>query len=244
MLPVWLDPSDDSQPFPHPHHALIEPNGLLAVGGNLNPRRLLNAYRQGIFPWYSAGQPILWWSPDPRLVLLPEAIRVSRSLRKTLRKGMFNVTADAAFDTVVRACAEPRRSESGTWITPEMHRAYCRLHQLGHAHSIEAWLQGELVGGLYGVGQGRIFYGESMFSYVSDASKVALVALAAQLHRWGFAIIDCQLHTDHLSRMGAVEISRTLFLQLLDRYCSYAGMTGCWQLDDDLLAGVLEYNNE
>lgn len=232
---TWLDPHNDNQPFPHPDRALTEPDGLLAAGGNLTPRRLLRAYRMGIFPWYSADQPILWWSPDPRLVLLPECLKVSRSLRKTLRKGLFAITADTAFEQVVAACAGPRQGEPSTWITSEMFRAYCRLHRLGHAHSIETWQQGELVGGLYGVSLGRVFYGESMFSWISDASKIALVALAAQLQRWEFAVIDCQVTTAHLLSMGAVDIPRSSFLQLLECYCPQPGQPGPWRLDADLL---------
>ena len=236
----WLDPRDDGQPFPPPDRALTEPDGLLAVGGSLAPRRLLRAYRQGIFPWYSIGQPILWWSPNPRLVLLPESVSVSRSLRQTLKKDRFTLTADTAFETVIAACAAPRAGqEAGTWITPEMSRAYHRLHRLGHAHSIETWHRGELVGGLYGVAVGQVFFGESMFSTMSDASKAALVMLAAQLRRWGFALIDCQVRTEHLARMGAVEIARATFLQLLDRYCSLPGRDGPWHLDDDLLTDLL-----
>ncbi|MBK7540520.1 MAG: leucyl/phenylalanyl-tRNA--protein transferase [Candidatus Competibacteraceae bacterium] len=235
----WLDPRDDSQPFPHPDRALDEPQGLLAAGGSLSPRRLLRAYRHGIFPWYSPGQPILWWSPDPRLVLFPERINVSRSLRKTLRKGTFSSTADTGFAAIMSACAAPRGPRSGTWITPEMHRAYCRLHNLGHAHSIEIWHQGELVGGLYGVAVGRVFYGESMFSLMSDASKVALALLAVQLRRWNFALIDCQVRTEHLARMGAVEIPRADFLALLQRYCPLPSPTGPWRLDTDLRTALL-----
>lgn len=235
----WLDPRNDDQPFPAPNRALTEPNGLLAGGGSLNPRRLLQAYRQGIFPWYSSGQPILWWSPNPRLVLFPEGVNLSRSLRKTLRNGPFTVTADATFGAVIDACAAPRAPGEGTWITPDMRRAYCRLHQLGHAHSIETWRQGELVGGLYGVAVGRVFYGESMFSGASNASKVALAALAAQLRRWDFALIDCQVRTDHLLRLGAVDIPRETFLQLLDRYCPLPGREGFWQLDDDWLTDLI-----
>lgn len=236
----WLDPRDDGQPFPPADRALAEPDGLLAAGGSLSPCRLLRAYRQGIFPWYSPGQPILWWSPDPRLVLFPESINLSRSLRKTLKKGWFTVTADTAFAAVIAACAGPRAGrETGTWITPEMNRAYCRLHRLGHAHSIETWREGELVGGLYGVAVGQVFFGESMFSATSDASKVALVALAAQLRRWTFALIDCQVRTEHLARMGAVDLPRATFLQLLECYCHQPGREGPWRLDDDLLADLL-----
>jgi leucyl/phenylalanyl-tRNA--protein transferase len=232
----WLDPRDDNQPFPPPDRALTEPDGLLAAGGSLSPRRLLRAYRVGIFPWYSPGQPILWWSPNPRLVLFPECVRIARSLRKTLRKGLFTVTADTAFDLVIAACAGPREGNPGTWITPEMHRAYCRLHRLGHAHSIETWREGELAGGLYGVAVGRVFFGESMFSRVSDASKVALVTLALQLRRWEFATIDCQVRTEHLSSLGAVDIPRASFLRLLERYCPLPGRDGAWRLDPDLFA--------
>lgn len=235
----WLDPHDDNQPFPQPDRALSDPDGLLAVGGSLTPRRLLRAYRLGIFPWYSPGQPILWWSPNPRLVLFPEYLNISRSLRKTLRKEWFTVTTDTDFATVISACAEPRAPDLGTWITPEMNRAYCRLHRLGHAHSVEIWHQSELVGGLYGVALGRVFYGESMFSRMSDTSKVALAVLAAQLRRWEFAVIDCQVRTDHLSRMGAVEIPRPAFLQLLERYCPLPGREGVWRLDADLLTDLL-----
>jgi len=236
----WLDPRDDGQPFPPPDRALTEPDGLLAAGGNLSPRRLLRAYRLGIFPWYSAGQPILWWSPDPRLVLFPESVNISRSLRKTLKKGGFALTSDTAFPAVIAACAAPRgRQDAGTWITPEMDRAYCRLHRLGHAHSIETWYGGELAGGLYGVAVGQVFFGESMFSARNDASKLALAALAAQLRRWAFALIDCQVRTEHLARMGAVDIPRATFLQLLERYCTLPGRDGFWRLDDDLLADLL-----
>lgn len=236
MRLTWLDPRDDSQPFPHPERALCGPHGLLAAGGSLSPRRLLRAYQLGIFPWYSPGEPILWWSPDPRMILLPERIQISRSLRKTLRKGLFSMVADQDFAATIAACAAPRGSDTSTWITPEMHRAYCRLHRLGHAHSIEIRHQEALVGGLYGVAVGRIFYGESMFSLMSDASKVALVALAIQLKRWGFTLIDCQLYTAHLARMGAIEIPRSIFLELLQRYCLLPAQPGPWQLDADLFA--------
>jgi len=234
----WLDPRDDSQPFPHPDRALREPQGLLAAGGCLNPRRLPRADRLRGFSWYSPGQPILWWSPDPRLVLFPERVRISRSLRKTLRAGRFTATADTDFAAVMTACAAPRGVDQGTWITPEMHRAYCRLHRLGHAHSLEVWHEGQLAGGLYGVAVGRVFYGESMFSLISDASKVALVLLAAQLRRWDFALIDCQVRTEHLARMGAVDISRGVFLELLQRYCPLPGQAGPWRLDSELLTEV------
>lgn len=235
----WLDPRDDEQPFPPPSRALDEPNGLLAAGGSLNPRRLLQAYRLGIFPWYSADQPILWWSPDPRLVLFPERINISRSLRKTFRKALFKVTADTDFPAVIAACAGPRLQDKGTWLTLEMQRAYCRLHRLGYAHSVEVWHQDQLVGGLYGVALGRVFFGESMFSLMSDASKVALVLLAMQLQRWQFTVIDCQVQTEHLLRMGAVEIPRVLFLELLQASCPLASHEDHWQFDADLLTQLL-----
>lgn len=230
----WLDPYDDEQAFPHPERALAEPDGLLAVGGSLTPRRLLRAYRMGIFPWYSSGQPILWWSPDPRTVIYPAQIKISRSLRKTIRQERFSVTMDTVFTTVIQRCSEPRDGEVGTWITPEMRMAYGKLHQLGYAHSVETWQASELVGGLYGVAIGQVFYGESMFSRVTDASKVALVALAMQLMDWGYALIDCQMHTSHLLSMGAEDIPRRTFLSLLNRYCPLAGHDGPWQFNSML----------
>ena len=210
-----LDPSDDGAPFPEVDQALRDPDGLLAVGGSLSTRRLLNAYRHGIFPWYSQGEPILWWSPDPRLVLFPEHLRVSRSLRKTLRRGLFRVTVDRDFRQVMRACAAPRDDGPGTWITAEMLDAYARLHDLGHAHSVEVWSDERLVGGLYGVAVGRVFFGESMFSRETDASKVALVHLVERLQAWGYHLIDCQIRTEHLIRLGAEEIPRARFVELI-----------------------------
>jgi leucyl/phenylalanyl-tRNA--protein transferase len=210
-----LDGSPPATPFPDPANAETEPNGLLAVGGDLTPRRLLQAYRAGVFPWFSEDQPILWWSPDPRMVLFPDRLRVSRSLRKVLRRGEFQVSVDQAFERVIRACADPRRDDSGTWLVPEMIAAYTALHKLGVAHSVETWLDGTLVGGLYGVCLGRAFFGESMFSRVSDASKVALVQLAELTRRADFVLIDCQVYTGHLERLGAREIPRQQFLTLL-----------------------------
>ncbi|MEO5348666.1 MAG: leucyl/phenylalanyl-tRNA--protein transferase [Magnetococcus sp. YQC-3] len=199
--------------FPSPEWA--EADGLLAVGGDLSPRRLLAAYSAGIFPWYSEGQPILWWSPDPRLVLYPERLHLSRSLRKTLRRQEFTVTFDRSFAQVIHACGELRR-EKGTWITAGMERAYLRLHQMGYAHSVESWLldAGELrlAGGLYGVALGGCFFGESMFHRYPEASKVAFVTLVERLRGWGFPLIDCQMATDHLLRFGAEELSRPQFL--------------------------------
>lgn len=202
-------------PFPDPALAETEPNGLLAVGGDLSPQRLRSAYRLGIFPWYGAGQPILWWSPDPRLVLFPDRLRISRSLRKTLRRGAFTVSLDRDFGAVIRACAAPRPDADGTWILPEIARAYERLHALGLAHSAEAWQGDELVGGLYGVAMGRVFFGESMFTRASDASKVALVHLVRSLAGWGYVLIDCQVYTPHLASLGAVEIPRAEFQRRL-----------------------------
>jgi leucyl/phenylalanyl-tRNA--protein transferase len=207
--------SRPTAPFPDPAFTETEPNGLLAVGGDLSPQRLRNAYRLGIFPWYSAGQPILWWSPDPRLVLFPDGLRISRSLRRTLRRGTFAISLDRAFGAVIRACAAPRPDADGTWILPEIARAYERLHALGLAHSAEAWQDDELVGGLYGVAIGRTFFGESMFSRASDASKVALVHLVRSLAAWGYALIDCQVYTPHLASLGAVEIPRAEFQRRL-----------------------------
>ncbi len=230
--PFWLHPDPDS-PFPPVEHALRDPDGLLAIGGDLTPQRLLRAYRAGIFPWYSEGQPILWWSPDPRMVLLPGALHVSRSLCKTLRRQRFRLSMDQAFEEVITACAAPRRDDAGTWITDEMRIAYCRLHQRGHAHSVEAWQAGELVGGLYGVALGGVFFGESMFSRVSDASKVAFVHLVRQLERWGFGLVDCQVHTGHLARLGARPIPRTEFMQRLRAGLALPGRPGHWTFDDE-----------
>jgi len=230
-IPRWLNPEDDTTPFPDVELALTEPNGLLAVGGSLSMTRLLNAYRHGIFPWYSAGQPLLWWSPDPRTVLFPARFKLSRSLRKTLRKTTHEVSLDTAFDDVVRACAAPRSSESGTWITPAMAHAYSTLHAAGYAHSVEVWQDNKLVGGLYGVALGRVFYGESMFSAVRDGSKIALANLAGQLRAWDFAVIDCQLHTAHLESLGAEEISRSQFTDLLAENCARSGHPGRWRFE-------------
>jgi len=202
--------------FPPPH--LAEPEGLLAIGGDLSANRLLAAYRHGIFPWYEDGGPILWWSPDPRLVLFPSELRVSRRFRRTLRSGRFEIRFDSAFEQVIRACAEtPRNHEDGTWITAEMQAAYIRLHQLGHAHCMEAWRDGELVGGVYGVRVGRCFCGESMFHTETDASKAALVALVERFQADGVDLIDCQVKSEHLLRLGAREIRRDEFLMHLGR---------------------------
>lgn len=224
-----LDPNNPEQDFPTINKALLEPDGLLAVGGCLSEQRLLNAYRRGIFPWYNAGEPILWWSPNPRLVLFPEKLVISRSLRKTLRKNIFAVTFDRAFTEVVAACANPRKDAAGTWITTEIHQAYSRLHRAGYAHSVEAWLDDELVGGLYGVALGQVFFGESMFHTRTDASKVAFATLVQQLNAWGYQLIDCQVHTQHLESFGAEQIDRAYFAKLLDRFCAIPADPSAWR---------------
>jgi leucyl/phenylalanyl-tRNA--protein transferase len=211
LQPIWITEDAPLHAFPDVDNAMIQPNGLLAVGGDLSPGRLLHAYQRGIFPWFSDAQPILWWAPDPRAVLLPEAIKISRSLRKTLRRDVFQVTFDRVFPRVIEACAAPRARQNDTWITHHMVAAYCELHARGFAHSVECWQDGTLVGGLYGVAIGRVFFGESMFSHVSDASKVALATLC----RSGYELIDCQLPSDHLKRMGATDMPRRDFMDLL-----------------------------
>lgn len=214
--------------FPPADHA--DPSGLLAVGGDLSSDRLLEAYRQGIFPWYSDDQPLLWWSPDPRLILELSQFRLSRSLRRTLRKQTFQVTFDRAFDEVIKACASvPRRGQRGTWITEEMQEAYIRLYGLGFAHSVESWFEGELVGGIYGVSLGRCFFGESMFHLKSNASKVALAALVERLRNWDFDFIDAQMTTDHMLRLGAEEVPRRLFLKRLQAALRYPTKRGKWR---------------
>ncbi len=230
MIP-WLEPD---QPFPPLQRALRQPNGLLAAGADLSIPRLVDAYRRGIFPWYSAGEPILWWSPDPRMVLYPSEIRISRSLSKTLRRRAYSITADRAFDQVVAACRAPRPGQDGTWITGEMVAAYRALHAAGIAHSIETWRGDDLAGGLYGIAIGRAFFGESMFARAPDASKTALVALSRQLQRWSFGVIDCQMTTAHLASMGAREISRREFARQLSELVDYQGVPGPWRLDENL----------
>ena len=215
VRPFLIAPHSPPNAFPDPALALDRPNGLLAAGGDLGRRRLLCAYRRGIFPWFGEGQPILWWSPDPRAVLWPEALHVSRSLRRTQRRATFTISADTAFDRVVRECAASRPGREDTWITRDMASAYGLLHRAGHAHSIECWHGAELAGGLYGVAIGRVFFGESMFSRAADASKIAL----AHLCTLGFGLIDCQIPNAHLARLGAVQVSRRRFLALLDALC-------------------------
>jgi len=209
-----------------------DPDGLLAVGGDLAPERLLLAYSMGIFPWYDAGQPILWHSPDPRLVLVPSELVVSRSLRRLLARAPFEVTFDTAFSEVIRACGSiPRKHQAGTWITPEMIEAYERLHAQGFAHSVETWQDGTLAGGLYGVSLGGCFFGESMFTRRTDASKAALVALCRQLDDWDFDFIDCQVHTDHLARFGASAWRRDRFLAALERSIARTTRRGRWLIE-------------
>jgi leucyl/phenylalanyl-tRNA---protein transferase len=227
MIP-FLDAED---PFPPVGEAMRDPNGLLAAGADLSPARLLDAYSRGIFPWFGEDDPLLWWSPDPRMVLYVDELHVSRSLRKTTRSGRFTITLDKAFSAVMRGCADPRDGQEGTWITTEMRAAYARLAALGYAHSAEAWANGELVGGLYGVAIGRMFYGESMFARQSDASKVAFVTLVGQLRRWGFRLIDCQMSTAYLTSFGAREIPRREFLDEVSRAVREPAIPAPWTLD-------------
>ncbi len=245
----------DSAPFPPVERALHKPNGLLAMGGDLTPARLLEAYRHGIFPWFNEDDPILWWSPDPRMVLFPQEFKVSRSLRKTLRAGNYEVRADSAFEQVMRACAAPRPGQNGTWIHEEMIASYTELHRMGYAHSVEVWMpktdpmrqlqaEGrqhgsddlELAGGLYGMSIGRMFFGESMFSRRADASKIALAHLCTQLSRWNFGMIDCQMNTAHLASLGAREIPRKEFVARLRELVNYANREPPWELEHDLIA--------
>ena len=214
--------------FPPLSKAMREPNGLLAAGGDLSPERLIQAYRHGCFPWFEEGQPILWWSPDPRTVLLPAEVHVSRSLRKVLRQGRFRVTFDRDFAAVIAECAGPRNYTDGTWITDDMQRAYLALHEQGHAHSVEVWDGDALVGGLYGLAMGRLFFGESMFSRADNASKVGFVTLVEHLQQAGFVLIDCQMPTDHLHSLGAQSIPREVFAGYLSQYLDQPN-SATWQ---------------
>ena len=229
-LPLLL-PSDPPSAFPPVDEILDEPHGLLAAGGDLSSPRLLAAYRQGIFPWYEEGQPILWWCPDPRAVLFLDEFHQSRSLKKVLRRNLFNVTLDQDFAGVMAGCAMQRPGQDGTWITEAMITAYCELHELGHAHSVEVWQQDTLVGGMYGVAIGQVFFGESMFAQVSNTSKVAFAHLVEQLKRWSFAIIDCQMDSSHLNSLGSRTISRQAFSELLAQRCVAPGKVGKWSFD-------------
>jgi len=223
----------NEQPFPPLQDALTEPNGLLAAGGDLSPARLLDAYQQGIFPWFNEGDPVLWWSPDPRMVLFPSKFKLSDSLRKIIRKGAFEIRFDTAFEQVMRACAAPRDEQAGTWIIEDMINAYCELHRMGYAHSVEVWSEGELTGGLYGMAIGKMFYGESMFSRRPNASKIALAHLAKQLELWGFGMIDCQMNTPHLASLGAREITRDEFITRLEELIHCTPVTH-WKFDTRL----------
>ena len=223
---AWLQADD---PFPPVERALREPNGLLCAGADLSLGRLLDAYRHGIFPWYSGGEPILWWSPDPRMVLYCDELKVSRSLAKSLRNKGYTVRVDTAFRRVLEGCSGPRRGDSGTWLSEDMCRAYFALHRAGHAHCFETWRGDELVGGLYGVAVGRMFYGESMFSHATDASKVALVVLVETLRARGYPLIDCQMRTPLLASLGAREIPRRVFLRQVSALVNYAEPAGTWR---------------
>ena len=234
-MPVYRIP--DALVFPHPE--LSEPGGLLGVGGDLRPERLLLGYANGIFPWYSDGQPILWFSPDPRFVLPVDELRVPRSLRKRVRRGDYRITLDTAFPQVIAACkAAYRPGQSGTWITDDMQQAYVALHERGFAHSVEAWRGDELVGGLYGVAVGRLFSGESMFATASDASKVAFVWLVKQLEVWGFPLVDSQVGTDHLARFGGRDIDRADYLEALPALVDEPGRVGKWAFDPGFSPGL------
>lgn len=216
-------------PFPPTDWALQRPNGLLAFGGGLEPERLLSAYRQGIFPWYSEGEPILWWTPDPRCVLFPEKVHVSSRTRRRFNSGCYRVTADTAFASVMAGCAEPRLGVAGTWITPELTAAYVELHTQGITHSVEVWQGQQLVGGIYGMALGKVFFGESMFSRAVDASKIALVALCRQLQQWSFGMLDCQVTNPHLLSMGAMEIPRAEFEFRIAQLLAQSATSGKWQ---------------
>ena len=232
---TWLDPSNSSAKFPCVEDALQNPEGLLAAGGDLSVPRLLNAYRHGIFPWYEDGQPILWWSPNPRGVLFTDKFRISSSLKKTLRKHKWIVTFDGDFNKTVVACAAPRSYARGTWITDEMIEAYTNLHKQGYAHSVELWdHQESLVGGIYGVLIGKMFFGESMFSFQSNASKVALTYVVSHLHKWGFPLLDCQLPSPHLSRLGAESISRKEYIETMMPLCDAPTNSFIWKLDETI----------
>jgi len=217
--------------FPDVALALKEPNGLIAVGGDLSPKRLLAAYSKGIFPWYSDEQPIMWWSPDPRAILYPDNFKVSRSLQKTLNKNIFHVTFDTAFDDVILECAKIRKDGFGTWITEDMMQAYRELHELGYAHSVECWHEQKLVGGLYGLSLGHAFFGESMFTRKTDASKVALAYLVQQLKAWQFDFIDAQVSSEHMKSLGATDIPRRQFIHELQQTLKLSSRIGCWHFD-------------
>lgn len=232
---IFLLDSKQPEYFPDPQRAETEPNGLLALGGDLRPERLLAAYRQGIFPWYNEGQPLLWWSPNPRLVLFPQKLHLSRSLRKAMRQSQAEVRFNTSFEEVMLACAAPRARQDGTWITQAILDGYSRLHRLGHAHSVEVWLEDELIGGLYGIVMGRIFFGESMFSRMADGSKMALAGLVYALGT-GLDLIDCQVRTEHLVSLGAEEIPRQEFLQRIEQGCAAQMLRNPWEVENFAVA--------
>lgn len=227
----WVADNRIARDFPAVERALADPDGLLAIGGDLSPLRILSAYRRGIFPWYSEGQPILWWSPDPRCIIYPGQMKISRSLRKSWRNKGFRITCDRAFGDVIHACAEPRQGVRDTWITREVRHAYQQLHNMGYGHSVECWQHGRLVGGLYGLAIGRVFFGESMFSYVADASKTALAWLSQQLADHEFRMIDCQVDSSHLRSLGAELVSRQRFIRALNDACEVASTIDWPSLD-------------
>lgn len=226
MIP-WLQ---KNSPFPPVTSALQSPNGLLAAGADLSPQRLLDAYSRGIFPWYSEGQEIMWWSPNPRMVLVPQAFKISRSLVKTLRNKTYEVRFDTSFRAVMLACSAPRDGQGGTWISPDMVNAYCALHELGYAHSVETWVGDKLVGGLYGVAIGKMFYGESMFARQTDASKIALAHLVQYLTQENFGLIDCQMSTAHLASLGANELPRSKFINIINELCNIPQAPKKWSM--------------
>lgn len=230
----WLDPRDPNQPFPPPHQAMQNPEGLLAIGGDLSIGRLVRAYSQGIFPWFNPNEPILWWCPDPRAVLVPDRFHVSRSLGRKLRQGNFALSMDKAFDLVMDGCSYRRPRSRGTWLGAEMKKAYRALFDSGLCHSVEVWRHGQLIGGVYGVALGQAFFGESMFSHEVDGSKIAMSQLTRQLASWKFQLFDCQVSSTHLGRLGAIEIRRERFLLLLRDALSRPGRTGHWSFDIEL----------
>lgn len=229
----WISENILSEEFPDVTHALTEPDGLLAIGGDLQPDRLLEAYRKGIFPWYSEGQPLMWWCPDPRCVLFPGELKISRSLKKSLRNNNYEITFDQAFAEVMKSCAAPRRDSDETWITPVMIKNYQLLHESGSAHSVECWDKDKLVGGLYGITIGKIFFGESMFSRKPDTSKICFVHLQRLLESRSYALIDCQIYSDHLHSLGAKLITRNKFIHILNQYCILED-DGQWPSKSDL----------
>jgi len=227
----YIDPDSPADNFPPVANALAQPDGLLCFGGDLSTDRILNAYQRGIFPWYSEGQPIMWWSPSPRCVIFPDEVIVRRSLKKTMRNMDYHFSIDTTFPDVINACSKPRDEDGGTWITHEIKNAFIRLHELGHAHSAEIWKNGELVGGLYGIAMGQIFFGESMFSIARDASKIALACVTKFLYQHHFRLIDAQVTSRHLLSLGAREIQRDAFITMLDSYCHVENDIDLWQTD-------------